>query len=213
MKSVVLVVVTLIATVQLLAECKTEKMVRIVVRDISGEITPDSFKRKPRAIFRVGTKMGRIEEAPDPARGLHGLLIVNEPDAWLVNQVAKSGKHMLDPGPTFVFRAPVFWAPGMPEWLKDLEFGCELAFMQSRQRGPVVLRELGGAPVREYQATEGSHKLIVLVGRDDKKPRTISLFEEGKLTRALQYDSYEEGLAIDVNLFRPPKWVTIDKVK
>src|SRR5271154_3426713 len=73
-----------------------ETMTKMVVRTSAPDVPPDSFAAKPKTIWRVGRKYGRIEEVPDPILGIHGLLICNEPDAWMINLVDKSGKHIVD---------------------------------------------------------------------------------------------------------------------
>jgi hypothetical protein len=40
----------------------------------------------------------QIEELPNPEHGIHGLVIINEPDTWLVNLMTKAAKHQVDHG-------------------------------------------------------------------------------------------------------------------
>ena len=75
-------------------------MTKITTKVVEPKPT-SSFLAQGKTMWRAGTKYARIEEAPDTANGIHGLLIVNEPDAWMINLFEKSGRHMVDPGPTF----------------------------------------------------------------------------------------------------------------
>ena len=45
------------------ADCAPEKMVRIVVRDATPGVDPDSFAAQPKTIYRLGSKYARTEEA------------------------------------------------------------------------------------------------------------------------------------------------------
>src|SRR5882724_1033467 len=65
------------------------------------EVPDQSFGAKPKVYFRAGTRYCRIEEEADPQNGIHGVMIINEPDVWMVNLLDKSAKHFVDTGPTF----------------------------------------------------------------------------------------------------------------
>jgi hypothetical protein len=77
---------------------------------------------------------------------IHGLLIGNEPDAWMINLESMTGRHIVDSGPTFNCRLPIFSPLGKndgPDLLtNDLQFGRELEFLEklgaSPQAGPVI---------------------------------------------------------------------------
>jgi hypothetical protein len=101
------------------------------------DVPAGSFATKPKLMYRAGTRYCRIEESPDPERGIQLLAITNEPDAWMVNLLSKTGKHMLDPGPTFNCHLPIF-----PDADKDLEFGLEMEYFKGKaalpQPGPVL---------------------------------------------------------------------------
>jgi hypothetical protein len=76
-------------------------MTMLTVKLESPEIPKESFAAQPKRIYRSGSRYCRLEENPDLEHGIHGLLIMNEPDSWLINRLDKTAKHMLDPGPTF----------------------------------------------------------------------------------------------------------------
>jgi hypothetical protein len=113
-------------------------MTKMVVQLQSSEVPADSFAAKPKTMFRAGTQFCRVEEAPDPEHGIHGVMITNEPDAWMVNLETKSAQHMVDPGPTFNCHMPIFARlhSDLPEeearQIGRLEFGFELEFFKSQ---------------------------------------------------------------------------------
>src|SRR6266487_825791 len=141
LRLIIMALLVLPASVAWAAECAPEKMVRIVTRDATPGIDPQSFPALPKTLYRLGNGRGRVEEMPDASRGVHGLIVVNEPDAWIVNLHDKSGRHVVDPGPGLIFRAPILDGGGeLPAPLRELEFGCELApeFELAERRGQLA---------------------------------------------------------------------------
>jgi hypothetical protein len=98
------------------------EVTRIVCRFVSPEIPPDSFGAKPRTIYIAGESYSRVEEELDSAHGIHGLIVISEPDSWMINLVDRSGRHIVDPGPTFIVHHRIM-ATDAPRELANLEFG------------------------------------------------------------------------------------------
>jgi hypothetical protein len=124
------------------AEEPPKKMTKIEVVLQSPDAPAGSFAAKPKMFYRAGNRYCRVEEAPDPDQGIHGLMIINEPDWWMVNLFSKTARHGVDPGPTFNCRQVIF-ANGTPQSLDDeskqimqLEFGRELEFFKGRGGDP-----------------------------------------------------------------------------
>ena len=57
-----------------------EIMMKLAVRLESPEIAKESFAAQPKLMYRAGNGYCRTEELPDIERGIHGLMILNEPD-------------------------------------------------------------------------------------------------------------------------------------
>jgi hypothetical protein len=121
------------------------------------DIPAGSFATKPKVMYRAGTRYCRIEEAPDPGNGIHGLAITNEPDAWMVNLVSKTAKHMVDPGPTFNCRLPIF-----PDADKDLEFGFELEYFKGKGAVPQKGPEMQAKSTTVYKVDVGNGTALAL---------------------------------------------------
>src|ERR1700730_9790086 len=85
-----------------------ETMIKLAVRLENPDIAKESFAAKPKLMYRAGNGYCRTEELPDIEHGIHGLMILNEPDAWMVNLLSKTARHFVDPGPTFHCRMPIF---------------------------------------------------------------------------------------------------------
>ena len=73
-------------------------MTKVVIRLQNPNAKNDSFTLKPKTMYRAGTTYCRIEEQPDPERGIHGVVVINGPDVWMVNLLTKTARHMIDPG-------------------------------------------------------------------------------------------------------------------
>jgi len=118
-----------------------ETMTKLSLRLQGPDIPEESFAAKPKVMYRAGNGYCRTEELPDPEHGIHGLMILNEPDAWMVNLLTNTAQHLADPGPTFNCHLPIFRgeqvksAADLKNPLLELEFGQELRFFgRSRPR-------------------------------------------------------------------------------
>jgi hypothetical protein len=187
------------------AACAPEKMVRIVTRDATPGIDPQSFAALPKTLYRIGNGRGRVEEVPDPARGVHGLIVVNEPDGWIVNLHDRTGRHVVDPGPSLTFRAPILDGGELPAPLRELEFGCELAFVQAYAPKPIEQVDTGGGVLLDkHQIARGTHRVEILVQAKDRMVHAVAHYKAGKVVRVVRYVEYQTGLAPDARLFSRP---------
>jgi hypothetical protein len=82
-------------------------MCKISVRGVEPAPEPDSFSAQAKTYWRAGAKYARIAEAEDPKNHIHGLAVISEPDAWMINLFDKSAKHMVDHGPTLDVHLPI----------------------------------------------------------------------------------------------------------
>jgi hypothetical protein len=76
-------------------EAAPATMTKLMVKLESPEIPKDSFAAEAKRMYRAGSRYCRIEENPDLEHGIHGLLIMNEPDVWMINRLAKTARHMV----------------------------------------------------------------------------------------------------------------------
>jgi hypothetical protein len=84
------------------------KMIHGIIQMSGTDIPAGSFASKPKIFWCASSQYCRIDEEPDPEHGIHGRLLINEPDAWLLNLADSTAKHMVDTGPTFNCRMPIF---------------------------------------------------------------------------------------------------------
>jgi hypothetical protein len=186
-----------------LAEPADPPMTKIVMRFVSAKIDPDSFAAKPKTLFLAGETYARIEEEPDPARGLHGLIVVHEPDIWIINLLDHSGRHQVDPGPSLVVHNPIL-PPGGPKEFAALEFGKEIDFFRRHKASPAAAREIDGTRCQAMAYTYGDYKLVLFTAADTDVPFQLEVYRDEKLNASVRYLSYERDLPFNPGLFKPP---------
>jgi hypothetical protein len=183
----------------------------------SADTPAGSFAAKPKVMYRAGSQYCRIEEAPDPDHGIHGLMIVNEPNAWMVNLTTNSAQHVVDPGPTFNCRLPMFGSliQTLPEdeakQISGLEFGFEIAFFQKNgataKAGPVLQTK----QTTVYKVQFGDSSLTLFTYGSPERPLAVA-WMRGDKNEIYWYSGYGQ---VDFNpsLFAKPEHVRIDDSK
>src|SRR5947208_1105715 len=176
-----------------LATSKT--MTKVVVRLQSPDIPAASFAAQPKTIYRAGTRYCRIEEMPDTEHGIHGLVVINEPDAWLVNLLTETAQHQVDLGPTLNCRLPVFTmdlksAMDANNQLKDLEFGRELTYFGEKRAKSAPGPILRGKSTKLYALTIGDSQLFLFSSGVPEKPVAVAR-QHGSKREVYWYSTYE----------------------
>src|SRR2546422_10740061 len=92
LRLIIMALLVLPASVAWAAECAPEKMVRIVTRDATPGIDPQSFPALPKTLYRLGNGRGRGEEMPRASPGVPGLNVGDEPHAWGGHLHGKAGR-------------------------------------------------------------------------------------------------------------------------
>lgn len=193
-------------------------MTKLVVHLQSPDAPEGSFAAQPKIMYRAGTGFCRIEESADSEHGIHGLLLVNEPDEWLVNLITKSGRHFVDPGPTFNCRLPIFVfgediksAADLKKPLMDLEFGRELAFFVNNGAIPSDGPNLQGKSTKVYTVNVADSQLLLFTNGAPELPVAIAR-QHGDVREVYWYGDYAE-IPFDGKLFAPPNGVKIEEAK
>src|SRR5687768_16786202 len=119
----------------------------------SPKLSPEAFARTPRLLYRHGTRYGRLEEQPDPDKRIHGLIVVNEPDIWIINLMGSTGQHVVDPGPSIEFHVPILSGAGNVHWT-GFEFGSEVAYMKAVGAVPSQLADGGSLYSHSFEGLE-----------------------------------------------------------
>lgn len=189
------------------------KMTHLIVQMSGTDIPADSFAAKPKIYWRASNQYCRVDEEPDPEHGIHGRTIINEPDAWLINLADSTAKHILDLGPTFNCKLPIFAVD--PETMRskvgELEFGRELEFFQANGA------KLVEGPKLEFQAnyyelTIGDSILKLVERADIHAPILIGLIRSDKVLK-VRYLLWDDHVPFKADLFAKPTGVKIEETK
>lgn len=193
-----------------------QTMLKIQVQLQSPDIPQSSFATKPKVIYRAGKRYCRVEEAEDTANKIHALMIANEPDVWMVNLFDKTARHLVDPGPTFNCRLPIFASPRAKDEasvaLHDLEFGSELEFFQMKGLPSRPGGVLQGKETLQYRFEIADTKVALFTySAPDERPLAIGRVS-GDKGEIFWYSGYSQ-LPFDPKLFSKPEGVTIEEAK
>jgi len=200
-----------------LAQQPPKTMVKLQVQIQSPDVPADSFAAKPKIIYRAGNRYCRVEEQPDPSNGIHGLMIINEPDAWMVNLATNSAQHVVDPGPSFNCRLPIFsdLAASLPEDERKeilvLEFGQEYEFFKARGATPHPGGVQQGQQTTAYILSFGESKLALFTYGTPERPLSVA-WVRGEKHEIFWYSGYGR-VDFDLKLFSKPEKVRIDEAK
>jgi hypothetical protein len=184
-------------------------MTKVTTKIVEPKPEPGSFAAQPKTMWRAGTTYARTAEAPDPQNHIHGLAIVNEPDAWMINLFDKSARHLVDPGPSFNVHLPVFETQtGIKTKLAALEFGEEVEFFAKNDARQSAGQMIDGKATVRHDVTFSGGSIVLWTDAKSKKPMRISLIQ-GVQRQTIAYVAYEDDLAFDPTLFQCPAGISV----
>ena len=186
----------------------SDEMVKVVFRSRLPGLPAGHTDAKPKTLYRVGERWGRLEHPDNPV--LHPLVIVASPDVWLVDLRTHTARHSVDPGPRLAFHAPVVdrLAPGMPRALLDFEFGRELEFMEAHGAKPHRIKEKSG-PLDVYETVIDGIHIGVSTVPDTRQVHSVLVFRDKKtVIAAYLYDEYRREPA-EPALFTLPQGIKV----
>lgn len=199
-----------------------EPMIKVVVRQEAPTLAPGSYPTTPKTVYRLGPTKGRIEQAVDNDHHVQPLVIVDGKDAWFIDELSKTGKHMVDPSSDHTFYAPIVpnaedqavqgndqLAVGGMQELRTFEIGHEMEFMRRHNVSPRAETE-GDAKYSLYECTAQGYTLRLYLNQDSMVPAKSEVLQNGKLIVRLIYQQYQ-AVPADASLFRPPVGVKISE--
>lgn len=204
----------IVSAVAVCANDVPTKMTHVIV-ELSGSDIPDgAFAGKPKTMWRASNSYCRSDEEPDPEHGLHLRSVMNEPDAWLVDLVSNRAKHMVDPGPTFNCRMPMFaFDMSMVKGkIGELEYGRELDFFQKNGAKQVDGPKLESFEAKYYELTIDGMILTLVERVDIHAPIMIALIQGEKITK-VRYLLWDDQVPFNMDLFAKPTGVNMEEVK
>lgn len=205
MKRVLAMCVILAAAQAAVADCKPHRLLKIVTAAELPDVPAGDFRSQPRTMYRLGDRYARLEEPLNTADNVHLLIVVNEPDVWMVNRTDMTGRHIVDPGPTFEFHAPVLDAVESEFW-RQLELGCEEPFMKAVG---ALKEELPTGTVKYTHSAEGTTVTLTL---DRGIPTRVDIAAP-KLTYGIRYLVFEMLADTSTERFQRPEPVRYSRVE
>ena len=216
-KSVFLLGIVLLSSISSAQDATPKTMLKLEVRLQSPDAPTGSFASLPKVMYRSGTRHCRVEEAADPQNNIHGLLITNEPDAWVVNLATSAAQHFVDQGPTFNCRLPIFSdedavsAKDSSLRILALEFGGELAYFKSKGAIPKPGPVLQTKQTISYEVQVGPTTLKLFTYGPQEFPLAVSR-QRGDKLETFWYSGYGP-LPFDPKLFAKPERIKIAEQK
>jgi hypothetical protein len=189
----------------------TGKMTKMVFRTVMPGLPADNPDTKPKTLYRLDNRYGRIEQPLDPVTGVQALVIVASPDGWFVDRAKGTGTHFLDHGPTYDFHALIAPHKGLPKEFHALEFGRELDFVEAHGAKVTTEHSAKGAPADIHEADFKGVQVYVSTDAGTRKVRSVVVARGKTIVESLHYDEYETDLPPDLSLFAPPAGVRISE--
>jgi hypothetical protein len=193
-------------------------MTKLMVKFESPETPKESFAAQPKVMYRAASRYCRIEENPDLAGGIHGLIIMNEPGIWMVNRLDKTAQHIVDTGPTYNCRLPIFAddvdmksAEDLKKPLMQLEFGRELEYFRPKSTAPIPGPVLQGKPTMVYSVQVRDWQLFLFTSGDPEVPVAVTR-KNDKTREIFWYGEYAQ-VPFNAKLFAKPEGVKIGDAK
>lgn len=180
-------------------------MLKIVVRNVTPDLDPKSFVALPRTIYRSGRTHARVEEQPDPADGVHLVMIRAGSESWSLDLNRKSARHSGNLPPDV--RLPIFM---MDDGSYIMEFGYEIAFMQDHQVPPTEVKLSSGQTLNRYAVKSGD-RFVELLTSQGRPVFTQMRNPQGKVLMRLQYDEFTPDLPHQPSLYQLPPGTTVEE--
>ena len=184
------------------------KMFFAEYRFVHPDIKEESFEATSRKVWRIGFKYLRIQEAPDPDQNIHGLIISNAPDTYIINLFVKSGKHVVDRGESIDVHVPVFQQPNLLQKIKELEMGHENAFFLQHAAQSIGTKIIDDIDCDVLMIKSNEYELTLYRRKDNGNPLQIGI-RNGNIIYDLKYLTYEPDLEPDFTLFEVPSDIRI----
>jgi len=196
----------ILASLTLGAQAAGDKMLFAEYRVVSADLPASSPEAQPRKIWRLGKEFLRFEDVPNPETKVHVLIIVDEPDIWVIDRNKGQGQHAIDPGPKYAVHFPIL-PREQSEKLKQLEFGSELRFFQDNGAKETASQTVDGVKCKLYRLELDDRELTLFL-KPDNLPLQIEV-QSASVKYAVRFLRYDPNQNPDMSLFRLPPGIKI----
>ena len=186
----------------------TQRMFFAEYQFIAPEIKEGSFEATSRKLWRIGFRYMRLEEAPDPDLNIHGLIISNAPDTYLINLYTNIGQHLVDRAENTDVHVSVFQIPDLPLKIQELEMGYENVFIAKHNIFSTGVKTIQGIECDTHEIIISGFKVTLWKRRDNRNPLQARIEKDG-IVYTVRYLQYENNLIPDFGLFEVPQGVRI----
>jgi hypothetical protein len=198
----------LLSCIALAARAADDKMLYVEYRLAGKQIQADSFDAQIKKVWRIGTRYLRFEDAPNPVTKIHGLIIVAEPDIWIIDRNTNQAQHTIDPGPNYKIRFPLL-ASESSEKLRQLEFGSELQFFRDNNATELPAQEIEGIKCKPLRLEIEGEEVTLYLKTDDTPLQVTVKSPDYEYT--MRFIRYEPDRRPDKSLFQLPPGVQLKK--
>ena len=201
-----LLITLLFSFLSLAGQAADDKMLYVEYRLVARQIAADSFDAQTKKVWRIGKAYLRFEDAPNPQTRIHGLIIVAEPDIWIVDRNTNQAQHTVDPGPNYKIHFPLF-ASETSEKLRELEFGQELGYF--RENGAIELpaQDVDGFRCKLLRLEIDDREITLFLKTNDTPLQIVVKSPEYEY--AIRFLRYEPDRKPDKLLFQLPSGVQL----
>jgi len=164
----------------------------------------------PKTMYLAGQGFARIEQPADTSSGSKNLIVVHDPDIWVIDGRRKNGTHSINPD--VGIRNPIL-GPSGPQDLFEFEYGQEAEFFDRVPTRNLPSEKVGTVYCRARELTYGDFVVRLHTDEVTQLPVQVQVLEGKKLLFTIRYLTYQKGLPFDPSLFEPPKDVVITESK
>lgn len=190
---------------------------KVVFRLIPANSSPAPAEIAPKTIYVAGDRYARIEEPVDAKT--RNLIIVNQPDIWVIDGEQRRGNHMVNPGPDFTVHNPIL-GPNGPQEMFGFEYGREMRFFAEAATKnrigikSVAFRDLGSKNIEGticdvHEIRSGDYRVLLNIIHASQIPHSIKIFLASQPLIQLEYIDYKSDIPFDQSLFKPPDGIAI----
>ena len=190
------------------AQAVDDKMLYVEYRLAGKQIAADSFDAQAKKVWRIGLKYLRFEDAPNPQSKVHGLIIVAEPDIWIIDRNINQAQHTVDPGPNYKIHFPLF-ASEKSEKLRGLEFGRELEYFRENDAKELPAQNVDGFTCKVLRLDIADREVTLFLKTNDTPLQIAVKSSENEYT--MRFLRYEPDRKPDKLLFQLPPGVQLKK--
>lgn len=180
-------------------------------RLLSPGIREGTFEASSRKVWRIGARYLRVEEKADPSQKIHGLIISNAPDTYIINRYTQTGDHLVDRAENTDIHLPVFQSHDLPDEIKELEMGQEHAFITKHEIPVTGSTTIEGIECDVRRMTIGEFQIALYLRKDNGNPLQLGLKKED-MEYGVRYLKYQPDLKPDYSLFKVPKGIRLKDV-